>query len=279
MSGRPVEIEDPSNRWFIHQISAYALPPAIRLRLSPNMVSCGGMACGLAAGACYTQAPDFISCLAGFLLMILWHVCDGLDGQLARATGQMTALGRVLDGICDYVTFITVYLGLGWSMARMGQPHWALMLASGAAHALQSNLYEARRQAYGARLRGTPAHGNAPPPSGIGIESWYDHLQTLSLGWTRATDEALQRASDPAAARATYRLMLAPVLKLWCLLGANFRTFMIFMFSISAFGPAGYFLWELVGLTLILLALEMLLRAREHGFRQDISAQQFPARQ
>ncbi len=279
MSGRPVEIEDPSNRWFIHRISAFALPSAIRLGLSPNTVSFSGMACGLAAGACYAQAPDFRACLAGFLLMILWHVCDGLDGQLARATGQMTALGRVLDGICDYVTFIAVYLGLGWALARAGGPHWALMLASGVGHALQSNLYEARRQAYGARLRGNAALGDAPPPSGIGIESLYDRLQTLSLGWTRATDTVLNQASNPAAARATYQAMLAPVLKLWCLLGANFRTIMIFPFSISAFGPAGYFLWELLGLTLILLLLELLLRTRERRFRQDISAQQFPVRQ
>ena len=42
------------------------------------------------------------ACLLGFRLMLLWHVIDGADGDLARMKGTASATGELVDGVCDY---------------------------------------------------------------------------------------------------------------------------------------------------------------------------------
>jgi CDP-diacylglycerol---serine O-phosphatidyltransferase len=270
MSGRPIEIEDPSNRWFIHRVSDAMMPVAQAWHVSPNSVSLLGLACGVAAGFFYAQAPAVIACLAGFACMIFWHVFDGLDGKLARATGQTSALGRVLDGLCDHGTFLAVYLGLGISIAAQGVSQWGLVALSAIAHAVQSNFYEARRQAYIARLSGKRALDINGPKTGFGGEALYDKVQYASLRWTNVTDDALAAAADKTAALAAYRHHAEPALKYWCLLGANVRTVMIFMFCLSPFGAIAYLLWEVFALTLLMIVLELQLRRAEHKFRQAL---------
>lgn len=281
MSGRPLEIEDPTNRWFIHKISAALLPVAIRRGITPNPISVTGLLCGLMAALLYTNTPAAGACVLGFLCMIAWHVFDGLDGQVARATGNMTALGRLLDGLCDYGTFISVYLALGWSMQVAGNANWSLAVLSGIAHAVQSNFYEARRQAYILRLAGKRGLPDTQLTSGFRVEALYNEVQTLSLRWTRTTDDVLDKAGSHAVA--TYRDQLAPVVRSWALLGANGRTLAIFLFCLSPLGAKGYFLWEIIGLGLLTILLELRLRLAERRFiahiMQDTCLPQFPARQ
>jgi phosphatidylglycerophosphate synthase len=267
MLGRPVEIEDPSNRWFVHRVSDAMMPVALTWKVSPNIVSLFGLACGLAASFFYAHAPSVIACLAGFVCMIFWHVFDGLDGKLARATGQTSPLGRVLDGLCDHGTFLAVYIGLGLSISADGISHWGLLALSALAHAVQSNFYEARRQAYIARLSGQRALNISGPKTGFGGEALYDKVQYASLKWTNVTDEALAAAHDRSATLAAYRRFAEPVLKRWCLLGANLRTLMIFIFCLSPLGATAYLLWEIFILTLIMLVLEIQLRTAEQKFR------------
>ena len=74
---------------------------------------------------------------------------DGADGQLARLTKTYSELGKVLDGICDYVTFTAVYVGLGLALsARLGGWVWWVIALSGICHAVQSAAYELQRQNY-----------------------------------------------------------------------------------------------------------------------------------
>ncbi len=242
------------------------LPVAVRLKLDPNLISLAGLTCGLLAGFLYAHSPGINACLAGFICMIAWHVFDGLDGQVARATGKMTALGRVLDGICDYGTFISVYLGLGWSLRTQGDTQWGLVLVAGLAHAVQSNFYEARRQAYGRRLEGKPGLTDQAARTGFIIEELYDFLQNISLHWTRATDVALADSTNKAAAIASYRTRVVPALSSWSLLGANARTLAIFLLCLTPAGAKAYFLWEIIVLTALLIVLDARLRAAERRF-------------
>jgi CDP-diacylglycerol---serine O-phosphatidyltransferase len=272
MSGRPLEIEDPSNRWFIHRLSAALLPNAIRWRLSPNTISLAGLASGVFAGGLYAHAPSVLACVAGLLFMICWHVFDGLDGQLARATGKTSPLGRVLDGVCDHGTFLAVYLGLGWSLQAQGHPHWGLILLAALAHAVQANFYEARRQAYILRKAGKPALQPVKTSTGFGGEALYDAVQNMSLAWTRRTDIILTGAIDPVSARDAYAVAVTPVIKAWALLGANLRTLVIFICCMFPLGAKTYLIWEIAGLTIVLIVLEIWLRKAERTFVNAQSA-------
>ena len=102
------EIEDPTNLWFVHPLSERLVPLLARAGVHPNAVSLAGMACGAAAGFSYHRVHDPRAVVAGFALMLAWHVLDGADGQLARVTGKQSPTGKVLDGVCDYVTFAAV---------------------------------------------------------------------------------------------------------------------------------------------------------------------------
>jgi phosphatidylglycerophosphate synthase len=86
-TARPAMIEDPSNLWIVHPLAERLLAPALRLGIHPNSVSFAGMGFGALAGICYAHWQNPIAVLAGFALMVAWHVMDGLDGKLARASG------------------------------------------------------------------------------------------------------------------------------------------------------------------------------------------------
>lgn len=48
--------------------------------------------------------------------MVVWHILDGVDGQLARLTNRQSEFGKVIDGLADNVTFVSVYFGLGLAL-------------------------------------------------------------------------------------------------------------------------------------------------------------------
>jgi CDP-diacylglycerol--serine O-phosphatidyltransferase len=109
----------------------------------------------------------------GLALSIAWLVADGLDGMVARATGTASPLGRVLDGLCDHGVFTLIYVVLACSIGTAAC--WALTLAAGAAHAVQSNLYESERARFHRRCNGVAA-ATRPAPSGNPLVRLYDHV-------------------------------------------------------------------------------------------------------
>jgi phosphatidylglycerophosphate synthase len=81
----------------------------------------------LAAGATGLVAAYLIgsgALLAAAVLLQLKTVLDNADGQLARATGRVTALGRYLDSESDLLVDAAIFAGIGWATGR-----WALAAA------------------------------------------------------------------------------------------------------------------------------------------------------
>jgi len=75
----------------------------------------------LAAGATGLVAAYLIGSgafVAAALLLQLKTVLDNADGQLARATGRVTALGRYLDSESDLVVDAALFAGIGWATGR-----------------------------------------------------------------------------------------------------------------------------------------------------------------
>lgn len=87
------------------------LTPLVRgplRRIHPTAVTVAAAVVGLAAGiAAWTGAY-----LPALGLWALNRVLDGLDGTLARSTGQQSDLGAYLDIVLDHVVYIAVPLGL-----------------------------------------------------------------------------------------------------------------------------------------------------------------------
>ncbi len=262
---RTEEIEDPSNLYFIHPLSARLVPLCARLGVKPNAVSLAGMACGLLAGLSYYFYQNTGCAILGFALMLAWHVLDGADGQLARLTKSYSELGKVLDGICDYVTFTAVYAGLALALShQLGPWVWALAALSGLAHAVQSAAYEMQRQEY--NFWGWGRNSAALPELRArprGLAGWLHHLYARVQVWasggasefhTRFARIFAARPAQQKALRAAYRAAFAPLVRRWGVLSANYRTLAIFIAVLLKL-PVLYFVFEILGLGAAMLVL------------------------
>jgi phosphatidylglycerophosphate synthase len=250
-------IEDPSNLWLVHPLSERLLEPALRLGIHPNTVSFAGMGFGALAGLAYAQWQQPLAVVTGFLLMVAWHVMDGLDGKLARASGKASPLGRLIDGLCDYMVFFFVMLPIVFSFDDW-QPVLALAVTSGLCHALQSAWYEGEREAWKRRARGV---FTAPvrPPARFWGERLYNAVEARLGSGTRPIDARL--AADPALLDA-YIDATAPLLRRLSILSANNRTLAIALACLAG-NPRLYWYWEIAALSLIALVMAGRLRRRE----------------
>ena len=261
-NARPSEIEPLSNRYGIHRMAAAMLPLAIRLGLHPNSITIAGLGFGLLAALAYLKWTDWRFATLGFLLMLGWHVMDGLDGKLARATGKTSDFGRLLDGIADYSTFVAVNLALVFTHDRPGLA-LTLALVSGFAHALQSQFYEGERTTYIRRIAGR-FEPVVRPATGGWAERLYNRGEALLGNRARALDAQLAAAGPAERARilAAWRLRAARILSRMAPLSANGRTLAIWLAALGG-EPMAYWAWEIVGLTVLALAAARSLRQAE----------------
>src|SRR5665647_1552446 len=116
--GRPLEIEEWTNRRIVHVLSRMLVDRLEPTGVSPNMVSVLGAAMAAAAGASFLLLPWPAAAFAGLVFGVAWHVFDGADGQLARRTGRASPNGELVDGICDHVGQTAVYLSLAIVLSR-----------------------------------------------------------------------------------------------------------------------------------------------------------------
>jgi phosphatidylglycerophosphate synthase len=290
---RTSEIEELSNLYFIHPLAGRLVPFFARLRVTPNAVSILGMLFGILSAFAYYRYWNLRSAVTGFALMIAWHVMDGADGQLARFTGSYSYFGKVLDGIADNVTFCAVYTALAISLSHEhGDWIYWLVALSAVCHMIQSASYETQRQEYeylgwGKKPqepapRNSPERGRDGPP----VIRWlFDSLHRLffvgmsfpTAGISRKFREtmaaAMQRApGQTALIRQQYRETMAPRIRSWSILSANYRTLGIFLCALLK-APEYYFEFEIVGFSVALVVLI----ARQSAAHEVLAARLRPA--
>ena len=246
-TSRDRRIEDPTNRWVIHRVAQALVPLALGLRISANAVSITGLLLGLAAARAYWHWSDPRYATVGFLLCCLWLIADGLDGMVARATQTSSALGRVLDGVCDHIVFIAIYCTIAGQIGTAAD--WGFAIAAGAAHILQSSLYESERARFHRRCKGDPGTRPAPQLRNVVVQA-YDAIGGLIDRAAVAFDAMMARAPDPAALGARYGAAAAPPLMLMASLSANVRVIAIYLACLAG-SPRWFWWFELVPLSLI----------------------------
>ncbi len=267
---RNTEIEEATNLYFIHPISGWLVPIFARAGIHPNTVSIAGAAAGILAAVAYYFHAAGGMMFVGLGLMILWHILDGADGQLARLTGKVTPSGFVIDGICDYATFGALYISIALQlMPDSGAGAWLLVGLAAASHAVQSAAFERQRASYiywtskvpamtPEQLAAHDAKAEAPGSSTLrGFVSYYDAIQRPFLPIPLEAERRLReeaRAGRAAEVAALYRAIYRPAVLMWSLLSANNRTIVIFITFLVGL-PQGYPWFELFALNIILAAL------------------------
>ena len=280
---RARELQDALNHYIYHPLAwqvARALAPT---PLTPNMVSVFGGLLVVAAGVVYWSTTGPWWALVGMVLHLSWHVVDGADGDLARITGKTSPLGELVDGICDYVSHIVLYVLLAFVLTRALGSGWAWFwtLSAGVSHIVQANHVEVQRRFYQYWTYGVPwLHNSSGGDRALFRESggigWL--LRAVVAGYLRLAagmspnalriDAAVTRAmvDDPALLeqiRAEVQREQRPLLGLLRYLGPNPRAVLL-GFSMLAGSPLWYFIYLSVALNL-LLAVSVKLHDRAAG--------------
>lgn len=269
---RAREMQDALNHYLYHPLAWQLARLLAPTPITPNMVSVFGGSLVVAAGAVYWSTSGPFWAMLGMLLHVSWHVVDGADGDLARITGKTSPLGELVDGICDYVSHIVLYILLALVLTRALGSGWAWFwtLAAGAGHIVQANHVEVQRRFYQHWTYGTPwlHNSNSNGPAlfrDLGGFGWL--LRVVVAGYLRLaagmSPNALRidaavidaMANDPARLaqiRAEVQREQRPLLTLLRYLGPNPRAILLGL-SMIAGSPLWYFIYLSVGLNLLLM--------------------------
>ena len=280
--GRPLEVEEATNRYLVHPVSRLIVDRLVRTPVTPNQVSIASVFAAGAGALCYLALPWPWGPLCGVAFQFLWHVLDGADGDLARRTGRASPIGELVDGICDHVSQVLVYLAF---VALLDQTMhgWAWVLGGAAAmsHFVQANAYETgrktyRRWVYGAAwMRQTAGSSRGLP--GVLAGFYVGLSQILSPG-----EGALESVLEPIAsrgnaeadqARLRYSEVFAPLVKGSAVLSGNSRTIAAFI-SLLLGGPTWFFVFEIVALNLALVAVVLSRGRRNRALARELSVVQ-----
>ncbi len=295
---RTGEIEEPTNRYVIHPISRALVSVLARWDVRPNAVSVAGMVLGGAAAVAYYHYARWPAALAGFLLMVGWHVADGADGQLARLTGQTSETGKILDGLCDHVAFALVYVSLTLASAQaLGAWVWGFAALAGLSHLVQASAYEFQRQSYDFWVHGKEAARIVMPEDlrralvqKQGASRVFDglYLAYLSLQHRIAGIEpalvagltAARRNGRGGAVAEAYRAANLGLVRRWSLLCSNYRTLAIFAACLAG-SPVYFFLFEVALLNPAFGVLRAAQASRNRALRawlaqREVEAQSLP---
>ncbi len=140
----------------IYRPAAFVVVKLIyRLPITPNQVTYGSLIAGLIAAFEFSQGNP-----TGYLWGAIWfaiaNVLDCGDGMLARLQKSGTPLGRIVDGIVDWISSVAIFYGLGVGMtAQNAEPmYWLLAIGAGVLSGYHAMVFDKRQQEYISTVRG-----------------------------------------------------------------------------------------------------------------------------
>lgn len=132
------DVEEPIDLWFYRPLGFRLALLGARLGWTPNFISVISIFLGVGCGL-LCLPDDWRLNLLGMALLVLADICDSADGQLARLTRQFSRLGRILDGACGDIWFVTIYVCICLRLTpEWGIWIWVLASCSGFSHRLQA---------------------------------------------------------------------------------------------------------------------------------------------
>lgn len=97
--------------------------------MTPSMLSILGLGFGVLSSFYYLESKNTSALILASFYFILSGIFDSSDGQLARISNQSSKLGLILDGICDSIVTIAVYIACSWPFVKIYGPLFALIVA------------------------------------------------------------------------------------------------------------------------------------------------------
>lgn len=290
---KPRAVEEVGDIYLIRPLGFLIVQLLRRTPVTPTMVSVLAVLAGWLSAWFYfvsnRQGTVPLFAAMGALALLLHSALDSADGQLARLKKLHTPLGRIIDGFCDNLSFLAIYVAivLG-SWERLQGHHLTLVLLALAAivsHSVQSSLVEYQRTLYlhcvhgrgdiadsqPARLKGASAPGLVEALL-QGLHGIYYRQQRFYLASTARLEGQISRWREkhpgrlPALA-ARYEAGHRPLLPFWALLASNSHKIGIVAAAFVPVGGRSFWGnlgmgWYLVYVVLLNLALVVLVTAQ-----------------
>ena len=233
--------------------SSALVPGLARLGVPPTAVVAANAASGLAAAVAIARGELLVAAC----LLQLKTLLDNTDGQLARASGRVTLVGRYLDTEADLLVNVAVFATLGYVT---GQPlvAAAALVALTLVLAVDFNVTELEREAGELPWAGPARTGGAVERM---LERIYDvvfaPLDRLVQGLSERRFERLVPLGAPAsgvgAARSAYRDRLT----LDVLANLGLSTQLLVLGTCLVMGAPAVYPWLVLGCLLVLVPLQL----------------------
>ena len=225
------------------------------LKMTPSHLSIMGALSGMICAWYFYTLGDKTAWAYGSLLFILSGIFDSSDGQLARIANLSTPLGLIIDGICDNIVIISIYIVCSYALyPTFGLWIFLVAVVAGFGHSYQCAILDFYHREYLFFGYGKTkddvywnpnldeAQNNIKKAQGFKDVifhklrlSWVSQQQFLS-GRKPAQrlimrDLVLSNGSDKREAfMLSYKKRNKFMLTLWRLIGTNFHTAMIICF-------------------------------------------------
>lgn len=137
---KSIEIEEILDLVFYRPLAFLFVKAIYKTNLTPNQVTGLALAFGLIADLFFTFG-DYFSLIMAAIFLIIYDVLDCADGQLARLKKNGTPVGRIIDGVADYIVTILAYIGIGLGYSQYAENtllFWFIIIAAGLSNAFHA---------------------------------------------------------------------------------------------------------------------------------------------
>jgi len=141
-----IEAEEPLDLYFYRVISFLFIKIILPFPITPNQISIAALVMGVISAVFYAFGSKEAFLFAAAFYAI-YYLFDLSDGQVARLKNNGTKLGRIIDGIADYVTHLSIYIGLGIGIGN-NLNTWLLVIAALISLMVQVILFDFYRNRY-----------------------------------------------------------------------------------------------------------------------------------
>ncbi|MBL6991401.1 MAG: CDP-alcohol phosphatidyltransferase family protein [Bacteriovoracaceae bacterium] len=108
---KDIRIEERVDLYLFRPVAFLVVKSIHRLPISPNQITLLGLVVGVIS-AYFFAFGTTAGFVFGGVLFAIYGVIDDCDGMLARMNGTGSDLGKVIDGVVDYLVNICVYVSL-----------------------------------------------------------------------------------------------------------------------------------------------------------------------
>lgn len=252
---------------------------AKKLGITPNAITIASIFIGVGAGIMF-YFNDIWMNVIGIFLLIWANSFDSADGQLARMTKQYSRLGRILDGVCGDLWFLSIYFAICFRtnatndfFSPMPWLIWTIAIIAGIFHAQQASMADYYRNFHLYFLKGeegSELDSSAQLKEKLSQLSWgknffqkivlifyinYTANQERLTPWMQRLRKAMAQKWNGVPSqefRDAFRAKSLPMMKYTNMLSFNTRTFALFA-SILIGMPWLYFAFELTVLNIMLI--------------------------